>query len=26
GATLEDLQLHQADLEDVFMQVMGGDK
>ena len=26
GATLEDLQLHQADLEDVFLQVMGGDK
>jgi ABC-2 type transport system ATP-binding protein len=26
GVTLEDLQLHQADLEDVFMQVMGGDK
>jgi ABC-2 type transport system ATP-binding protein len=26
GAKLEDLQLHQADLEDVFMQVMGGDK
>lgn len=26
GANLEDLQLHQADLEDVFMQVMGGDK
>jgi len=26
GVKLEDLQLHQADLEDVFMQVMGGDK
>ncbi len=26
GAKLEDLQLHQADLEDVFIQVMGGDK
>jgi ABC-2 type transport system ATP-binding protein len=24
GAKLEDLQLHQADLEDVFIQVMGG--
>ncbi len=24
GATLEDLQLHQADLEDVFIQIMGG--
>ncbi len=26
GATLEDLQLHQADLEDVFIQIMGGEK
>jgi ABC-2 type transport system ATP-binding protein len=26
GAKLEDLQLHQADLEDVFIQVMGGNK
>ncbi len=24
GATLDDLQLHQADLEDVFIQIMGG--
>lgn len=26
GAKLEDLQLHQADLEDVFIQIMGGEK
>ena len=26
GAKLEDLQLHQADLEDVFIQVMGGNQ
>ena len=26
GSTLEDLQLHQADLEDVFMQIMNEEK
>jgi len=26
GAVIEDLQLHQADLEDVFIQIMGGEK
>jgi len=26
GAKLDDLQLHQADLEDVFIQIMGGDQ
>jgi ABC-2 type transport system ATP-binding protein len=26
GATLDDLQLHQADLEDVFIQIMGGEQ
>ena len=26
GVKLDDLQLHQADLEDVFIQIMGGEK
>ena len=26
GAKLEDLQLHQADLEDVFIQIMEGEQ
>jgi len=26
GAVIDDMQLHQADLEDVFIQIMGGDK
>jgi ABC-2 type transport system ATP-binding protein len=26
GAAVEDMQLHQADLEDVFIQIMGGEK
>jgi len=26
GLVIEDLQLHQADLEDVFIQIMGGEQ
>jgi ABC-2 type transport system ATP-binding protein len=26
GCTLDDMQLQQADLEDVFLQIMNGDK